>query len=55
MAAHTLQPSGLVLRLGIADLSGATPEILGGTSAGINPWSVTFTSCFAMQVGSPLD
>ena len=38
MGAHTLQPSGLVVRLGIADLSGSTPDILGGASAGINPW-----------------
>lgn len=27
-----------MLRLGIADLAGGTPEILGGASAGINPW-----------------
>ena len=38
MAAHTLQPSGMVLRLGIADLSSGFPDILGGASAGINPW-----------------
>ena len=38
MAAHTLQPSGLVLRLGLADTSGTTPDILGGANAGINPW-----------------
>lgn len=38
MAAHTLQPTGLVLRLGLADISSATPDILGGANAGINPW-----------------
>lgn len=38
MRLRALQPSGLVLRLGIADISGEAPDILGGASAGINPW-----------------
>ena len=39
MGAHTLQPTGLVVRLGIVDLQGDTPEHLGGDAGNILPWS----------------
>eukprot|EP00756_Hemistasia_phaeocysticola_P043525 Hpha_TRINITY_DN17106_c0_g1::TRINITY_DN17106_c0_g1_i1::g.146806::m.146806 len=37
MSAHTLQPTGLVLRLGVADVGGSNPEDL-GAGGHINPW-----------------